>query len=90
MFFANDFIHYLITVSYTHLDVYKRQVYRIANSTDHPDATKDLSFILDPAKQRQNAGQQICIRDRASVERYAANSLMKSGVSSNMDISLRL
>lgn len=32
-------------------------VYRIANSTDHPDATKDLSFILDPAKQRQNAGQ---------------------------------
>lgn len=32
-------------------------VYRIANSTDHPDATKDLSFILDPAKQGQNAGQ---------------------------------
>lgn len=32
-------------------------VYRITNSTDHPDATKDLSFILDPAKQGQNAGQ---------------------------------
>ena len=32
-------------------------LYTSANSTDHPDATKDLSFILDPAKQRQNAGQ---------------------------------
>ena len=61
-------------VSYTHLDVYKRQAYAISNEAEfiqkvraasevqQAQAAKDLKRKLN--KDRRRCGEQMCIRDR--------------------------
>ena len=64
---AGHYAHHPVPVSYTHLDVYKGQVYlydeKVLIAFNYKDGTKTITFDEIAAKDAPE-GNEMCIRDR--------------------------